>query len=49
MNSKELSKKVRIQLLKMNSMANASHSGSALSMVDILSVLYENGFITFNE
>ena len=40
MNSKELSKKVRIQLLKMNSMANASHSGSALSMVDILSVLY---------
>ena len=40
MSSKELSKKVRIQLLKMNSMANASHSGSALSMVDILSVLY---------
>ncbi len=40
MNSEELSKKVRIQLLKMNSMANASHSGSALSMVDILSVLY---------
>jgi transketolase len=42
MNSKKLAKEVRIQLLKMNSMANASHSGSALSMVDILSVLYSN-------
>ena len=40
MKSSELSKKVRVKLLEMNCTANASHSGSALSMVDIISVLY---------
>jgi transketolase len=35
-----ISKEARRMLLKMNHIANASHSGSALSIIDLLSVLY---------
>jgi len=42
MNSIELSKKIRIESLKMVHKINGSHIGSAFSMVDILSVLYTN-------
>lgn len=38
----ELAKQIRIQLLELNHKANASHSGSALSVVDILAVLYSD-------
>jgi len=37
---KDISKKIRKSILKMNSKSSASHSGSALSIVDILTVLY---------
>jgi len=40
MNSKDLSKKARILSLKMVSKSNSSHIGSALSIIDIVSVLY---------
>tara|TARA_B100002019_G_scaffold240306_1_gene215958 strand:+ start:13146 stop:13955 length:810 start_codon:yes stop_codon:yes gene_type:complete len=40
MNSEELAKKVRLNVLKMTSRGGSSHIGSALSIVDILSVLY---------
>jgi transketolase len=39
--SKKLAKEIRISALKMVSKAKASHIGSALSIVDILAVLYE--------
>jgi transketolase len=42
MDSIELSKKIRIESLKMVHRINGSHIGSAFSMVDILSVLYSN-------
>ena len=38
--AEELAKAARIDILKMTSFAKASHVGSALSVVDILSVLY---------
>ncbi|MBU3568206.1 transketolase [Polynucleobacter alcilacus] len=38
----ELAKKVRIDSLKMVARAGASHIGSALSIADIVAVLYEN-------
>lgn len=38
--AEELAKAARIEILKMTSFAKASHVGSALSVVDILSVLY---------
>ena len=41
-NSIELSKKVRLSCLDMVSRTNASHIGSALSIVDIVSVLYSD-------
>ena len=37
---KDISKRVRSKILKMNHISKASHSGSALSIVDILVVLY---------
>lgn len=37
---KEIAKKVRRSILNMNHYSNASHSGSALSVVEILTVLY---------
>lgn len=40
MDLKEISKEIRKDILIMNHKANASHSGSALSIVDILVVLY---------
>ena len=40
MDSKELSKNIRRSALEMVSMAKASHIGSALSIVDIIAVLY---------
>ncbi len=40
MDSVELAQKARIDALKMVHSANASHIGSALSIIDILSVLY---------
>ena len=42
MNSILLSKKIRKVSLEMVHISNASHIGSALSMVDILAVLYNN-------
>lgn len=41
-NAKNLAKLVRTDCLKMVHKANASHIGSALSIVDILAVLYSN-------
>jgi len=38
--SKNLAKKIRINSLKMVHKAKASHIGSALSIVDIVAVLY---------
>lgn len=38
-----LAKAARIEILKMTSRAQASHVGSALSVVDILSSLYAGG------
>jgi transketolase len=40
MDPSELAREARIQILTMTSKANASHVGSALSVVDILSTLY---------
>lgn len=40
MDSKELAKKIRISSVEMVHRANASHIGGALSMADILAVLY---------
>ena len=40
-NSILLANKIRARVLTMNHYANASHSGGALSMTDILAVLYE--------
>lgn len=40
--SDELARKARIEILKMTSRANASHVGSALSVIDILSTLYSD-------
>lgn len=40
MNSKELSKSIRIQSLNMTNLGNSPHIGSALSIADILGVLY---------
>ena len=37
---KEIAKEVRRSILYMNHYSNASHSGSALSIVEILTVLY---------
>lgn len=37
---KELSKKIRIDCIRMTHLANASHIASSLSMVDILAVVY---------
>ena len=42
MNSKILAKKIRIHSLKMANSGKGSHIGSALSIADILSVLYNN-------
>ena len=42
MSSEELAKKIRIETLKMTNRSSGSHIGSALSYVDILSVLYSN-------
>jgi transketolase len=42
MNSIDFAKRVRIESLKMCNRANASHIGSALSIVDIVSVLYND-------
>ena len=38
--AKKLAREARVQILKMTSHAKASHVGSALSVIDILSVLY---------
>lgn len=38
----EISKNIRRSILEMNHMANASHTGSALSIVELLTVLYFN-------
>jgi len=35
-----ISKEIRKNIVRMNSRVNASHSGAALSIVDILVVLY---------
>ena len=40
MDSNELAKRIRIDSLKMTSLGGSSHIGSALSVADILSVLY---------
>ena len=40
MSTRELAKKIRINSLKMVNKASASHIGSALSIADIVSVLY---------
>lgn len=40
MNTKELAKRIRIHSLKMTSSGGSSHIGSALSIADILAVLY---------
>ena len=40
MTSTELARNIRIESLKMVSRAKASHSGGALSIADILAVLY---------
>ena len=45
--TKNLSKKVRLQCIKMVYYAKASHIGSALSIVDLLSVLYKNIMKTY--
>ena len=45
--SKIFSKKIRIEVIKMAYEAKSSHIGSALSIVDILSVLY-NEFLKFD-
>jgi len=39
-NLEQISKEIRKSILKMNAKSNASHSGTALSCVDILTVLY---------
>lgn len=38
--AKELAYRARLEILKMTSMAKASHVGSALSVIDVLAVLY---------
>ncbi len=47
--SKELSKNIRINALKMVARAKASHIGSALSIADIVSVLYADVLKVFPE
>ena len=47
MNSIELSRRSRIESLKMVYNANASHIASALSMIDIISVLYNSIMKTY--
>ncbi len=47
--SKELSKNIRINALKMVAKAKASHIGSALSIADIVSVLYADVLKVFPE
>ena len=42
MSSKELAKKIRIHSLKMTSRSKSAHIGSALSIADILAVLYND-------
>ena len=42
MSSKQLAKQIRVESLKMVHRSSGSHIGSALSYVDILSVLYSN-------
>lgn len=44
MNSKELARRSRISALKMVSEAKAAHIASALSMIDILAVIYSGTF-----
>ena len=44
MNTIELAKKIRIHTLKMTSSGQSSHIAAALSMADILAVLY-GGFL----
>jgi len=41
--ARQLAKEARIEVLRMTSQANAPHVGSALSVIDILSVLYSGG------
>lgn len=48
MTTKELSIEIKSEILKMANKAKTSHVGSALSIADILAVLY-NEFIRFNE
>lgn len=45
--SRDLAKRIRINTLKMTSFGGSSHIGSILSIVDILSVLY-NSFLTID-
>ena len=47
MNSKIFSVKVRLEVIKMAYEAKAAHIASALSIVDILSVLY-NDFLVYD-
>jgi len=47
MNSLKLAKKIRINCIKMVNLGKSSHIGSALSIVDILSVLY-GGILNFD-
>ena len=42
MNSKLLSKNIRVHVLKMANSGGGSHIGSALSIADILGVLYND-------
>ena len=42
MESKELANKIRVHALKMANSGGGSHIGSALSMADILAVLYSD-------
>jgi len=40
LDTRELARRVRIDVLKMTSLGGSSHTGSALSIADILAVLY---------
>jgi transketolase len=45
-NYKEMAKQARLKVLEMIHNAQTSHIGSNLSVIDILTVLYENAYIT---
>ena len=47
--SKDLAKKIRIHVLNMTSVGKSSHIGSILSIVDIVSVLYEHILTFFSQ